>query len=69
MKKVIITFIVTLVYLVSLDIVMITRNVSLPLVFLFSIATLCCNFPILDIIRSGTKNNDRSENQIEVISD
>ena len=69
MKKVIITFIVTLVYLVSLDIVMITRDVSLPLVFLFSIATLCCNLPILDIIGSRTKNNDRIENQVEIISD
>ena len=40
---------------------MITRDVSLPLVFLFSIATLCCNLPILDIIGSRTKNNDTSK--------
>ena len=68
MKKVIVTFITTLVYLVILDIVMITRDVSLPLVFLFSIATLCCNLPILDIL--GVRNDKKKiENQVEIISD
>lgn len=68
MKKVIITFITTLVYLIILDIVMITRDVSLPLVFIFSIATLCCNLPILDILR--VRNDKKKiENQVEIISD
>lgn len=51
MKKVtIITAIITFCYMVVFDIIMLAHGVALPLVFLFSAATICCNLAFLDIL-------------------
>lgn len=67
-KKALITFIIVFMYMLIFDIVMITSNIALPLVFLFSAATLCCNFPILDIL-SNNSSITKEEDILEVVSD
>lgn len=67
-KKVLITFAVVFMYMLIFDIVMITSNVAVPLIFLFSAATLCCNFPVLDIL-SNNSSTTKEEDVLEVISD
>lgn len=66
MKKVtIITAIVTFCYMVVFDIIMLVHGVALPLVFLFSAATICCNLAILDILDSSRAVG--IENGVDVI--
>lgn len=49
-KTTIITAIATFCYMVIFDIIMLAHGVALPLIFIFSAATICCNFAVLDIL-------------------